>query len=134
MNKTLTLRYAVLTVLLFVVGLTGCSRTPESSKTEEGTIVIRFRGLMVFDKTSVNKKISVRMGVDPMDHHRLSIQLKGPDYGGFIEWADEYSEDEHFDLEVSGATIREPSWVSYPFEIAKLHQATKLVIDQDVFM
>lgn len=138
MNNVSIRRSAVLTILFFVVGVTACSRTPESSKTGDATIVIRFRGLMVFDQKVVDGKLSVRMGVDPHDHHRLSIQLKGPDYGGFIEWADAYDKTEHFELEVKGGVVGPSKWeAGYPFDIAILHPTSaetgELVIHRDFF-
>jgi len=116
-------RAAVLVTLLFVIGFMGC-RAVDTKQPAAGDpdIVIRFRGLMVFDKEPRQgvEVVQLLSGVK-VQHHRISIQIKSPQFGsGFIEWGDSYGKDEVMKLEVTDASA--PTWVSTrPFNIATLH-------------
>jgi hypothetical protein len=113
----------VLVSLLFVIGLIGCrAGGSKESAAREPDIVIRYRGLMAFDKEPREGVEVVRLlsGIK-VAHHRISIQIKTPELGsGFIEWGDDYGKDEVMKLEVTDANP--PMWASgLPFNIATLH-------------
>ncbi|HYV07047.1 MAG TPA: hypothetical protein VFB82_20795, partial [Blastocatellia bacterium] len=117
-------RAAVLAALLFAIGFLGCQAAGTKTKeaaVAEPNIVIRFRGLIVFDKKLQDGEQIVRLQ-SGVEHHKISIQIKSPQFGrDFVEWADAYGKDEVIKLEVTNPSS--PTWGSTarPYNIAKLH-------------
>ena len=115
----------VLVVSIFAVGFMGrVTPIPSSLAAAEPDIVIRFRGLMVFDKEPRGGEQVVRLHSDA-DDHKVSIRIKGPEFDDFMDWGHDYPKGADLKFEVvnrDGPVAASASWATRkPYKIADLH-------------
>jgi hypothetical protein len=146
MRQSLLPGIRVLVSVLFFVGMMCPGDVPSTVVTADTaalagpSIEITFRGLMVFDKRVQSMGQTGTQTIwlhDGATHHKLSIQIKGPGFGDFLEWGHSYGQDLSLKLEVTGAP-RAPEWRSgkMPHQIAGLHSSDglgDLVMQPDKF-
>jgi hypothetical protein len=113
--------------LFVVVGLMSLGvAAPGHPSLPDPDIVIRFRGLMVFGEVQSGREV-VRLH-SRAPSHKVTVQIKGPKFGDFVEWGPTYAENADMKLEVTNEDGTIPAnsagWVSSdrPFQIAsRLH-------------
>jgi len=149
--KSFLLRVSlVMVALLFLFGsMTPGAEVSSSQSVPEPDIVVRFRGLMVFGEVRSGREevlLHSRAGEDPGPPpvgptHKVTVQIKGPGFGDYIEWGPGYGLEANMLLEVKdsdGRLVDNATWVSSdrPFRIALLHpvsQGNSLAIHENVF-